>query len=292
MARFTIAQPSTVADAVDLLDRHGMDAAPYAGGTELLLAIREGLFDPEVLIDMKTIDELGHIRLNPDVDALDIGATVTYAQALGDAEFSLRIPLLVEVISRIGNVRVRSSGTPVGNLCFAEPHSDMAAVAALLGARLRLAGSDREWIDVQDFLLAPYETELREGEIVRTLRIPIPPEGSVGAYRRIRGTERPLASVGVLLSVGEDGTIAAARVVIGAIAGRPWTSSTVDEALAGRRAVGGTPDLEDVAALIADEIDADDDYEASALYRRHLAGELFVRAMREAVDRWRRTHGT
>ena len=118
-------EPGSVAEAVSLLGQHGDDASLYAGGTELLLAMKEGLLRYGHLVNLKTVS--GSDRLEYVNRELHIGPAVTHRALELSAEVAARFPLVAQAESKVANVRVRNVGTLCGNLCFAEPHSDPAA---------------------------------------------------------------------------------------------------------------------------------------------------------------------
>lgn len=282
MRSFTIDTPATIEEVLDVLARSGDDAQLYAGGTELLIALKQGLVVCESLIDIKHIPAITGISLNDDGDALDIGAAATHTEVTRSETVQRLLPIMAEVEAIIANVRVRNAGTLVGNLCFAEPHSDVALLSVLLEGRLKLAGTQTGWVAVDDFLVDAYMTTLEPGSVVETLRIPRPGADAFFGYSRVKATERPLAAAGVRLDLRE-GRTTGARVVVGAVGPVPFRSDEVDRLLTGVAVPDLDVALRDAAALLAREVDAVDDYDASEEYRRHLAAEMFLRAARRAI---------
>ncbi len=282
MVSFKIDTPTTVEEALDILARAGDDAQIYAGGTELLLAIKQGLVVCETLVDIKRIPEIGGIGLSDEGGALDIGALVTHTEVMRNETVQRLFPIVAEVEAVIANVRVRNAGTLVGNLCFAEPHSDVAVLSVLLEAQLKLAGAQAGWTAADDFLVDAYQTTLEPGSIVETLRIPGRRPDSFFGYSRLKATERPLAAAGVRIDV-RDGRTTGARIVVGAVGPVPFHSDEIDRVLTGVAVPDLDEALQDAAALIAREVDVVDDYDASAEYRRHLAAEMTLRAAGRAI---------
>ncbi|MGH7312560.1 MAG: FAD binding domain-containing protein, partial [Candidatus Rokuibacteriota bacterium] len=133
---FTLHRPRTAAEACELLARLGDDAAPYAGGTELLLLMKEGLLRPRHLVDVKRI--VGFDTIGDDGARLVIGATVTHRALERSALVKTRCPVMAEVARHVANVRVRNVGTVGGNLAFADPHSDLATLFLALDASVEL----------------------------------------------------------------------------------------------------------------------------------------------------------
>jgi carbon-monoxide dehydrogenase medium subunit len=269
---FELHRPQTVASAARLRAELGEDAALYAGGTELLLAMKLGVLAYEHLIDVKRIAALrGITRSN---GTLRIGAAVTHRELETDPQ----VPeALAELTRNIANVRVRAAGTLAGNLAFAEPHADPPALLIALGARVRLAGPDgcRE-LALEEFIAGPYETELGPDELIEAVLVPV--NDVRAAYRKFQVLERPAVGVAAVGRV-EDGVFAGApTVVVGAVDERPVRVPADD--LAGA-APGDPGALAALAAAAREAVDPVDDLSGSAEYKRHLTGVLAARVLGE-----------
>ena len=253
---FALSRPTTVQGALELIDE---DRVPYWGGTELLLAMRVGLLRPDVLVDLKRIPELRRIAV--DGEELVIGAGCSHAELAASPIVRDAARLLAEVESGVGNVRVRSQGSVGGNLCFAEPRSDVAAVLIAMDAsvELRTAGGSRN-VAVRDFVLGPYWTDREPHELLTTIRVPLP--AADGVYRRFRTSERPTVAVAAVRRAS------GVRVVIGAVSDRPYV---VD---------AGSPAEIDVDE-IGLAIDPTPDLAGSVRYKRHVTTVCLRRALRE-----------
>lgn len=240
----------------DALDRISFDHLPYAGGTELLLAMRARLLRPESLIDLKRIPELATVVV--EEGAVVIGGSVTHQRALGHPEIAGRLGCLVSVLGRVGNPRVRASGTLGGNLCFAEPKSDVATILIALGAEVTLMS---RWLTrtlpVEEFVIGPYATVRREDELLTGIRIPF--DRSRAVYVKYQTMERP--TVGVALSVGET-----VRLVVGAVGGMPHLVEVGD--------LGAI----DPAVVVA-EIEVIPDLTGSERYKRHVTRVYIEKAL-------------
>src|SRR5687768_4237882 len=138
LRRFTIHQPKTVAEASEMLAQFGEEGRLYAGGTELLLAMKHDLLRYENLVDVKTIPGLDTIEAKNG--AVVIGSTVTHRAIERSSLVQNKLPVLAKMETEVANVRVRATGTLGGNLCFAEPHSDPATLLLALGAKAHLQG--------------------------------------------------------------------------------------------------------------------------------------------------------
>src|SRR6266568_9077457 len=159
LRRFEIHQPSTVAEAAQMRTHFGEQASLYAGGTELLLAMKHDVLRYKHLIDVKVIPELDAIELRDGM--IRIGAAATHRSIERSALLRSRLPVFTDMESLVANVRVRNTGTLGGNLCFAEPHSDPATLLLVLGAMVKVesAAGARE-ITVGELIAGAYSSSL------------------------------------------------------------------------------------------------------------------------------------
>ena len=269
LAPFQIHEPRTVQEASALLARHGDEAAVYAGGTELLVLMKERLVHVPHLVNIKTIPGLDQIRL--DGDELAIGALATHRRIASSELVRAAFPVLAELERQIANVRVRNAGTIGGNLCFAEPHSDPATLLIALGARFTLASASGERsVPAEAFFTGFLETDRKSDEILTEIRLPRLPDGARVAYERFKTHERPAATVAVAMSPGD------AKIVVGSVAAVPARMRSAEAALN-----VGKPNAE-VAELAANEVEPVHDVFESAEYKRHLV-EVLVRKALAAV---------
>ncbi|MQA81420.1 MAG: hypothetical protein GEV10_23560 [Streptosporangiales bacterium] len=262
---FALARPSTVDEAVDLLSD---DHVPYCGGTELLLAMRAGLLRPEALVDLKRVDGLGGVATAEG--RVTIGAVSTHAEIATDTTIRGSLPLVAEVERGVGNARVRAQGSIGGNLCFAEPKSDVTTVLVALGASvsLRSPTGERE-VTVEDFLAGAYWTVREPDELLVGVHVPVHRDRR-GVYLRYQTMERPTANVALLAEPAGQ-----VRLVVGAVGEVPVARSYQD--------------LDDVDADdVARSVDPIPDLTGSIEYKRHITA-VYVR---RAVDRLRAVLGT
>lgn len=237
---FDHVRPTTVDEALGQLEEP--DALPYHGGTELLAVMRIGLLRPQRLVDLKRVGELAAISV--DDDHVVVGGGATHRQVAANDLVRQHAPLLADVVQRVGNVRVRASGTVAGNLCFAEPKSDLATALLALDAHVVLRSrSGERTMPVDDFLLGAYMTDLQPGELLTQVRLRVD-YARQAVYRKYQTEERPSVGVAVVVS---DLAQPPCRVVVGAVGERPTLFTAQDpggvdpQALAGQLDV--TPDL-------------------------------------------------
>jgi carbon-monoxide dehydrogenase medium subunit len=272
---FTIDQPTTLEEASRLLADGGEDVRPYAGGTELLLMMKQGGLRYERLVDVKTIPGLDTIELRDG--ALWIGALATHLALERSPLLREHLPALAELEGKVANPRVRASGTIGGNLCFAEPHSDPATLLLCLDARAHLHGPDGDRVlPIDELIVGPYETALAEGELLRALEIPLRGPGWRADYRKFQVRERPMLGLALALELDESaGAITAARVAVGSASPTPRRAPEAEALLVGRLAevagrLGAAADAVTEAAELLDDLDG------AAEYKAHLIG-VFLR---------------
>jgi len=278
----TIHQPETAAEAAALRASLGEDAAVYAGGSELLLVMKEGLGRFTQLIDVKGIAALR--ELGARGDGLVIGAAVTHRELERSALLSGPFAPLREMERDVANVRVRAVGTLGGNLCFAEPHSDPATALLAYDARVVLAGPDGERaLPLAAFVTGSYETALGADEVLVRVEVPAPPPGTAGAYRRFGLHERPTVGVAALLTA-TDGAVSAARVAVGCIGPAPVRLPALEARLAGLplATVAAGVDARDGGFAALDVVS---DLHGAADYKREVAAVLASRALAAAAAR-------
>jgi aerobic carbon-monoxide dehydrogenase medium subunit len=280
---FEIHSPLSVEEATDLLERHGDDAIPYSGGTELLLLMKLGFADYTHLVDVKGIDELR--RLDVEDGALSIGAAVTHRELEVSPLVRGQWPALAEMERDVANVRVRTSGTLGGNLCFSDPHSDPATFLLAADAQVvcqRGGGTPRS-LPLRDFLRGPFQTALQPGELLVSVRLPCPPAGAAMAHRKLAFHERPAATVSCLARL-EGRRVAEARVAVGSVGVVPVRAVRAEQLLTGIE-VGDDRALESAGEAAAAEAEPVEDANGSIEYKRNLVHVLVKRCFAEAAER-------
>src|SRR4029077_8058319 len=282
LSRFEMHQPASVAEASQILGHYGDEAAIYAGGTELLLAMRHRALSYSHLVDLKVIPGLNTIQSRDGV--IEIGAACTHREVERSSLVREKQPVFAELESQVANIRVRATGTLGGNLCFAEPHSDPATMLLVLGATVRIENADgaRE-VPIEKLIAGAYANHLAPGEILTRIVIPSAKSSHRAAYMKFQIHERPTLGLGLWLETPDRGrTFRAARVAVGCVCPFPGRSLTAEALLTGARAEVEKR-LPEAAALIADGADLVDDHEGSAEYKRHLIGVFLRRAFTKAL---------
>jgi carbon-monoxide dehydrogenase medium subunit len=276
----TIHQPTTVEEAAALRARLGEEAALYAGGSELLLVMKEGLGGWRHLIDVKSIPALRELR--DAGDRLLVGAAVTHRELERSPLLRGGFAMLREMEAQVANVRVRNVGTLGGNLCFAEPHSDPATALLVYDTAAVVAGpAGTRALPLAEFVTGSYETALGPGELLVRVEVGAPPAGALGAYLKFGFHERPTVGVATLL-VPAGGQVVEARVAVGCIGPTPARLPKLEAQLVGV-ALGSLADGIDARDGGIADLDVVSDLHGSVDYKREVAAVLVSRAVAAAA---------
>ena len=282
LSPFQYHRPTDLASAHDLMARHGDDASVYAGGTELLLAMKMRVLRYGHLIDLKHIPELDGIRV--EAGEIVIGALVSHFRLAHDATIVRLLPSYAALSDGIANIRVRVAGTLGGNLCFGESHADPPALLAVLGASVTLASAEGvRSVLVADFIEGEFTTVRRDDELLTGIRIPVPAAGEAYSYRSFGQLERP--AVGIAAGCLQRGDVFHYRVWAGAIADHPVHLEGLEAALYGVDPAHLMDVLPKASVDAAVELPAQDDLHGSADYKQHLAAVFMRRAVLQAAGR-------
>ena len=281
--RFATAK--SVDEAVSLLASADGAAHVLAGGTDLVVQMTSGLRKPDLVVDIKGIDEL--TQISEVADGYSIGAAVPGA-AINEHQGLLKAwPGFCEATDLIGSMQIQSRATPAGNLCNASPAADSVPALVAAGATVTIAGpGGRRRVPVEEVPAGPGKTSLERDEFIVSINLPGRAPRTGDAYLRfIPRTEMDIAVVGagVSLTLDEDGVCTAARVAIGAVAPTVQLVKEAGDALIGTR-------VDDEAlSRAADAVRAAcrpiDDKRGSAKYRTKISGVIFTRTAQVALSR-------
>ncbi|UCI21809.1 xanthine dehydrogenase family protein subunit M [Mesorhizobium sp. B2-1-8] len=278
-------RPLSIEDAVGQLAGSAGPAAILAGGSDLLVRMKGGFVEPELIIDIKSIAGLRDIR--ETADGFSIGAAVPCAVLGENAALKKAWPGVVEAAKLIGSKQVQGRCTIVGNLCNASPAADSVPALVAAGAKAVVVGpSGKRTIAVETVPTAPGRTSLAKGEIIEAILLGKRAPRSADAYLRfIPRTEMDIAvvSAGVNLTLDEAGVVTAARVAIGAAAPTVLLVEEGAEALIGRKLDEAA--LERLAKVCAGTCRPIDDKRGTIEFRRKVAGVLAKRAAQTAYAR-------
>ena len=275
-----LVQPTTVHEASKALVDYGEKAKIYAGGAELLLLLRNGLLQSEILIDVKKIEALHRIAMDKGV--LRVGACVTHRALERSALVQEHAPALAYAESQVANVRVRNQGTLGGNLAFNDPHSDPGTVLLIHNASV-IVGNERgeRRIALNHFFVDMYATALEPSDLLLDVEIPALPAGMKSAYLRLHRYQRPTLGVAAAARVTK-GIIDEARLAVGCIGPKAQQLTELEGKLK------CTP-LIDAKRILAEEIKyllgllkPVDDLLGSAEYKLYMDGVMLADALEQA----------
>ena len=285
MKSFEYFAPTSLEDAMGLLKRYGGKAKALAGGTDLLVQMKERTVTPSYLIDLKHIPGLSGIR-HSKRQGLRIGALTTLNEILASESIEEKYPALIQGAEWIGCVQVRNQATIGGNLCNASPSADMAPGLIALDAKARIVGPEgaRE-LPLEAFFRGPGRSALRNGEILTEVVISDPPPRSGASY--IRHTPRvamdiAVVGVGAYIALNGEKSCEDARIVLGAVAPTPIRVRRAERILKGKPLE--EPLIERAAQRASEASKPIDDVRGSVAFRREIVAVLIRRTLKEAIE--------
>ena len=281
MRDFFFHSPDSLEEALSILAHHGEDGRLIAGGTALVVLMKQSLVQADHLVSLRRVPGLGDIR--QEADGLHIGCLVSHREVETSSLVQERVPLLAEVYSRVATVRIRNQATVGGGLAHADPAQDPPPGLMVLDASVRLVSTRGERrVPVGELFLDYYESAVQSDEVLTELIVPVPPSDVRGVYLRYlprTADDYPTVAVAALARL-EDGRCQDIRVALGAVAPTPIRIEVVEEELRGREVT-----LEAVrraAEAVAGLVDPLEDFRGSAEYKRDMA-VVFTRRALERV---------
>ncbi len=275
---------ASVEHALTLLARYGPEARVLAGGHSLIPMMKLRLAQPETLVDINGLSELSYLRVASG--ELQIGALTRHAELLSSAAAGEHFAILHDAEKVIADPVVRNWGTIGGSLCQADPSEDLSAAFAALKAIMVIRGPDgTRTVPAREFHTAPYETVVAPGELLTEIRIPVRPGGG-SAYEKVgrRVGDWPVGAAGVALWLAGD-KITDAGIGLTAVGARNFAAAEAEDFLRGAAAT--EENFARAGQIAAENCRPVSDQRGPAAYKRHLAAELTVRALRRAADRVR-----
>ena len=281
MRDFTLLEPKSAQEASRMLTDCGDEARLFAGGTALMLAMRQRLVTPSHIVYLGGVPGLDSIEFRQN--GLRIGALVTHAQVADSPVVKKHYPVLADMAAHVANPQVRNQGTVAGNLCYADPATDPPGCLMALGASVRVTGPGGERsLALDEFFTDYYTTALEPGEVVIAIEVPRLAEDVSARYTRFLRTaaeHRPLVNVAVAVR-RKGGQCREARIAIGASVPVPGRARRAEQFLEGKTI--GRDAAAEAAAIAADEIEPVSDFRGSAEYRREMVRVVARRTLEAA----------
>jgi carbon-monoxide dehydrogenase medium subunit len=284
MAEFTYKRPRSLREALGLLNKNKAQARVFAGGTDLVLQMKERLLMPLVVVDVKNLPDCNRLEWSKG-GGLRLGAAVPLSKLLSSEVLPKEFGLLRQACSVIGSAQVKNRATVGGNICNAAPSADSAPALICLGAKavLKSSGEMRK-VSLDKFFIAPGKTVIKEGEILAEIQVPTPPANSAGCYlRHTTRAEMDIAVAGVasFLELTKEGKVKTVRIALSAVAPIPRRAYQAEAVLKGKML---TADIIGTAAeTAAGEASPISDIRGSAEYRREMVKVLTRRTLRQCA---------
>jgi carbon-monoxide dehydrogenase medium subunit len=279
---FSYARATSVVNALELLVAHGDKAKVLSGGQSLMPAMNLRLISPELIVDIGEIAELRGIAVSRDV--VTIGALTRHVDLLRSSEIAAHAPLLTEAIAHVAHPAIRNRGTLGGSLAHADPASELPACMVALNATIIIRGQTGERrVAAEDFFTGIYETVLSPQELLVAIELPVEQRDSVHFFCEFARRHGDYAIVGLAAqAIVEGDFFADLRLAFFAVGDRPVLANAAKKLIN----VTITPViLSDASIALGEELDPQDDQQASASMRRHLAKVLLARCVSTLLGR-------
>jgi len=284
MIRFDYLQPKSLKKALALLEEHGEDGRAIAGGTSLVIMMRQRLLMPKVVISLAGIPKFDRITYNSK-EGLRIGAGARHRDIELSPAVQKHYPLLYETFRKVAQPRIRNMGTVGGNLAAGDPLTDPGASLIALDAAVTLTSrKGQRTLPLDEFFIDYYQTALEPGELLTEIHVP-PPQRP--GWSHIKFTPRSIedfATVGVAITLkANDGACEDVRVGLNSVASTIVRARKAEEVLRGKPITDAT--LQEMGEVASTECDPTDDNRGSAEYKLDLVKVLVPRAVQEAYQR-------
>ena len=286
MRAFEYFLPQTLEEVPEILIKCGKEAILMAGGTDLIVRMKEGEINPKFLIDLKKIPNLNKIEW--DGESIKIGALTTVRQIESSPIVKEKLGVLSEAASVLGSLQIRNKGTVGGNLCHASPSADLAPPLIALDGEGYIRGKNGERKEaLENFFVGPGLTILNPDEILTEIQIPIPLPNTNGTYLKFSPRKAmDLAVVGVATLITLDSLnfiCTHAKIVLGAVAPIPMRAKKAEALLEGRKIEDGL--VQEASQVAAEESKPISDIRGSAWYRKELVRVLVERSITQAIEK-------
>lgn len=285
--KYTYLIPKSIDEAISLKESYGDRSRYIAGGTDVMIKIKEGKIDPDVLISLKHLPDLNRLIFNADTGELSIGAMVTHRMLELSDIIRRNYPILHDAVKHIGSVQIRNVATIGGNLANAVPSADGAIPLIALDAKAIIYGTKgKRSVDLIHFFEGPGQTVLGKSDILTEIIIPCLLNRTGGAYikfGRREAMELPILGVGVLISLDDNDICKKARICLGVAAPTPMRSLGAERFLTSKLITDNT--LAEAGKIASEESRVRDSIRGAAWYRREMVGVLVKRMGLKCLQR-------
>ncbi len=287
MKSFEYLRPRSIAELVKVLSKNGGNIRLLAGGTDLLVLMKQQKVNPEFIISLKGISNLAYIREQRD-KGVSIG-TMTLLRDMERSDFlQARYPMVTKAAGWIGSPQVRYRATCGGNLCNGAPSADLAPPLICLGSSVVLAGKGKRTIPLEKFFLGPGKVDLKHGEFLKEVVIPPLPPNTFGTYLKFTRSAMDIAVVGVavLASFTTRTECTNLRICLGAVAPIPLRAVKAEEIGVGRVWDGTV--IDSMARMASEESKPIDDVRGTIFLRKRLVEILTRRGLVNCLEQTRK----
>lgn len=285
MIKFEYREPRSIEEALDLLNEHGDDAKILAGGTGLLIMMKQRLVRPAVLVSIRRIDGLSYIR-QANGSGVRIGGRTTHTDVELSDVLRETHPVLNQTFHMVATPRIRNMGTIGGNLVQADPAEDPPSTLLALNASVKLQSKGGERIvPLQEFFNDYYETTIEPGEILTEIQVPALPAGAGAAhYKFLPRSHDDYATIGLAVVLTLDGNkkIADIRIGMNSVGPTPMRATRAEEILKGEALTDQV--LNEAAQAASEDVDPISDIRGSADYKREMVKVWVRRTVRQAAS--------
>jgi len=283
LPRFDYLVPKTIKEACLLLSKYEGTAKIMAGGTDLLVSMKQKKITPRYVVNIKGIPKLDYIHYSQE-QGLRIGALATLQSIAVSPIIREKFGLLQTACNKIGTPQVRNMGTIGGNICNGGPSQDSIPSLLVLGARLKVVSLQRERIvPIDEFFIRPFQTALDRTELLTEIQIPTPPPGSAGCFQwlsKLNEVDETLVGVAVLMTADSAGNVCRdIKIGLCSVAPTPIRATRAEKTLHGQKIESKVIEL--AARVAAEETSP----RSRAQYRRQMTSVLVKRAI---VDVWQK----
>lgn len=284
MKSFELHEPKTAKKACNLLQEFASKGKALAGGTDLLVLLKQGRLKVSHVVNLKQIRGLDKLTFQPKI-GLSIGALVTWTQLIESGMVKTLYPLLYKAAESMGSQQIRNVATLAGNICHASPAANGPIPLLLYGCTCQVKGSQGDrMVPIETFFSGPQKNKLRRDEILVKLQVPPPPPDAKGTFIKYalrKAMDLGTVNVGLLLRTNND-RFDDVRIALGAVGPKPFRAKRAERKLKGKQITEAL--MREAAHTAAQECSPITDVRASEEYRLEMVKELTFRAIRDCVS--------